>query len=39
MGLKLDDPVFEEKVKELNDSMKEKANSYRDKIIGMSFIN
>ena len=34
MGLKLDDPVYDEKVKELNESMREKAQFYRDQIIG-----
>jgi len=35
MGLKLDDPVYDEKLKELNDSMKEKATFYHDQIIDL----
>lgn len=35
MGLKLDDPVYDQKVKELSDSMREKADFYRDQIIDL----
>lgn len=36
MGLKLDDPAYDDKVKELNDSKKkEQAEFYRDQIIGL----
>ena len=34
MGLKLDDPVYEEKVKGLDTSQQEKADFYRSQIVG-----
>lgn len=35
MGIKIDDPIYDSKLNELDDSMRSKVNTCRDRIYGM----